>query len=184
MPRCRLILILFFGLPSALFAQKPQEQWSNLNRLTPGQRIVVIETTVKSHSGDFVSITDDAIVLAEKGSTVSIKRENVARVSTASGRRRGEHALIGLLAGGAIGAGCGAAAGSAHGFLGGSSRGITALVGVAIGAAAGVIVGAAVPAHTNLYRAGPSATRSPTAALNVQSKSVQASNRFVMTLAN
>jgi hypothetical protein len=54
---------------------------------------------MKSHGGEFVVIADDAITLIEKGSDVLVKRENVVRVSTASGARRGEHAVIGLLVG-------------------------------------------------------------------------------------
>ena len=133
-------------------AQKPEEQWSNLNRLKAGQRIEVIETNMKSHSGRFVTVTEESLSFQEKGSDVSIKRDDIIRVSTGSGARRGEHAVIGLVVGGAIGAGIGAAAGSSHGFLGGSSRGIAALVGIAIGAPGGALVGAAVPAHTTVYR--------------------------------
>jgi hypothetical protein len=77
------------------------------------------------------------LTLQDKGSDAPVKRENVVRVSTASGARRGEHAVIGLVVGAAVGAAIGAAAGSSIGFLGGSSRGITALVGLAIGARAG-----------------------------------------------
>jgi len=43
--------------------------------------------------------------------------------------------------------------------LGGSSRGITALVGIVIGAPSGAAVGAALPAHTTVYRAAPTAPR-------------------------
>ena len=146
------ILLVLLGLPAAVRAQKPEEQWSNLNRLKAGQRIEVIETNMKSHSGRFVTVTDESFSFQEKGSDVSIKRDDIIRVSTGSGARRGEHAVIGLVVGGAIGAGIGAAAGSSHGFLGGSSRGIAALVGIAIGAPGGALVGAAVPAHTTVYR--------------------------------
>jgi hypothetical protein len=150
--RLFLILLILFGLSAAVCAQKPEEQWSNLNRLKAGQGVEVIETNMKSHSGRFVTVTEESLSFQEKGSDVSIKRDDIIRVSTGSGARRGEHAVIGLVVGGAIGAGIGAAAGSAHGFLGGSSRGIAALVGIAIGAPGGALVGAAVPAHTTVYR--------------------------------
>jgi hypothetical protein len=153
--RSYLILLILLVLPAAVCAQKPQEQWSNLNRLKAGQGIEVIESNMKSHSGRFVTVTEESLSFQEKGSDVSIKRDDIVRVSTGSGPRRGEHAVIGLVVGGAIGAGIGAAAGSAHGFLGGSSRGIAALVGIAIGAPGGAVVGAAMPAHTTVYRATP-----------------------------
>jgi len=158
-----LIFLILLGLPIAVCAQKRQGQWSDLNGLKVGQGIVVIESNMKSHGGEFVAITDEAITLREKASDVSVRRENVIRVSTSSALRRGEHVVIGLVLGGGIGAAIGALAGSPHGFLGGSSRGITALVGIAIGAPSGALVGAAIPAHTTVYRAArsPHKTTSP-----------------------
>ena len=158
MRRAVLILALFLGLAGALSAQTQQGSWSNLNRLKVGQGIEVIESGLKRHGGKFVTVTDELLTLRENGSDVSVKREDVLRVSTFSGPKRGEHALIGLVAGGAIGAGIGAASGSNTGFLGGSSRGICALVGIVIGAPSGAIVGAVLPAHTTLYRATPAAS--------------------------
>ena len=152
-----LILVLFLGIPAALGAQTRQGSWSNLNRLKAGQGIEVIESSMKRHAGKFVTVTDELLTLKENGSSVSVKREDVVRVSTSSGPKRGEHALIGLVVGGAIGAGIGAASGSNTGFLGGSSRGIAALVGVVIGAPSGALVGAVLPAHTTVYRAAPAA---------------------------
>ncbi len=117
-----------------------------------------------ARAGEFLSVTDETLTLQEKGSDVSVNRKDVVRVSTASGARRGEHAVIGLVVGGAIGAGIGAAAGSSHGFLGGSSRGIAALVGIAIGAPSGAAVGAVIPAHTTIYRAAPAGAAHQTTA--------------------
>jgi hypothetical protein len=156
MRRPILILVLLLWLPAALGAQTQHGSWSNLNGLKAGQGIEVIESTMKRHAGEFVTVTDELLTLKEKGSDVSVKREDVARVSTSSGPKRGEHALIGLVVGGAIGAGIGAAAsGSSSGFLGGSSRGIGALVGIVIGAPSGALVGAGLPAHKTIYRAAP-----------------------------
>jgi hypothetical protein len=67
---------------------------------------------MRHHDREFVSVTDDGLTLQEKGSDVSVKREDVVRVSTASGARRGEHAVIGLVVGALAGAGIGAAVGS------------------------------------------------------------------------
>ena len=152
-----LVLVFFLGLPAALCAQKQQGSWSDLRGLRVGQGIEVIESSVKRHGGEFVSVTDEGLTLQENGSDVSVKREDVVRVSTASGARRGEHAVIGLVAGGLIGAGIGAAAGSRSKGWVGLSEGVGALVGVAIGATSGAIVGAVIPAHTTIYRAAPAA---------------------------
>jgi hypothetical protein len=158
MSRAPMLLVFFLAIPAALAAQTPSGSWSNLGNLKAGRGIEVIETSMKRHAGGFVSVTDELLTWREKGSDVSLKREDVARVSTSSGPKRGEHALIGLVVGGAIGAGIGAASGSKTGFLGGSSRGITALVGIVIGAPSGAVIGAVVPAHTIIYRAAPAAT--------------------------
>lgn len=151
----RLILVLFLSLPATLYAQKQQASWSDLRGLRAGQGIEVIETSMKRHGGEFVSVSDETLTLQEKGSDVSLKREDIVRVSTSSGPKRGEHAVIGLVVGGGIGAAIGALAGSSHGFLGGSSRGIAALVGIVIGAPSGALVGAVIPAHRTVYRAAP-----------------------------
>ena len=157
MRRAVVILVLFLGLAGALGGQTQQGSWSNLNRLKAGQGVEVIEFSLKRHAGKFVTVTDELLTIKENGSNVSVKREDVVRVSTSSGPKGGEHALIGLVVGGAIGAGIGAASGSKTGFLGGSSRGIYALVGIVIGAPSGAIVGAVLPAHTTVYRATPAA---------------------------
>lgn len=154
--RC-LVLVFVLGLPAGLCAQKQQGSWSDLRGLRVGQGIVVIESSMKRHDGEFISVADDVLTLQEKGSDVSVKREAVVRVSTASGARRGEHAVIGLVVGGLAGAGIGAAAGSGSKDWIGVSEGVGALVGVAIGATGGAIVGAVIPAHTTIYRAAPAA---------------------------
>ena len=153
-PTC-LILTLFLELPAALWGQKQQGSWSDLRGLKVGQGIEVIESSMKRHAGEFVNVSDEVLTLQEKGSDVSVKRENVVRVSTASGARRGEHAVIGLVVGAAVGAGIGAAAGAGSKGWVGLSEGVGALVGIAIGATSGAIVGAVIPAHTTIYRAAP-----------------------------
>ena len=158
MRRPVLILVLFLGLSAALRAQTQQGSWSNLNRLKAGQGIEVIESSMKRHAGKFMTVSDELLTLKENGSDVSVKRQDIGRVSTSSGSKRGEHALIGLVAGGAIGAGIGAASGSNTGFLGKSSRGIAALVGIVIGAPSGALVGAVLPARTTVYLAAPAAS--------------------------
>ncbi len=152
MRKSLLILFLFVGIPALLVAQKQEESWSNLTNVKAGRGIEVIDFKMKRYVGEFIATTDETLTLKENGSNVSIPRKDVARVSTGSGPKRGEHAVIGLVVGGLAGAAIGAASGSSTGFLGGSSRGIAALVGIAIGAPVGAVVGAVVPAHTTLYR--------------------------------
>lgn len=152
-----LVLVFVLGLPAALCAQKQQGSWSDLRGLRVGQGIVVTESNMKQHDGEFISVTDEVLTVQEKGSDVSVKREDVVRVSTGSGARRGKHAVIGLVVGGLAGAGIGAAAGSRSKDWVGVSEGIGAVVGIAAGATGGAIVGALIPAHTTIYRAAPAA---------------------------
>jgi hypothetical protein len=152
-----LVLALLLALPGLLFAQNQKGQWSDLRGLRVGQGVVVIESSMKHHDGEFVGVTDEALTFQEKGSDISVKREDVVRVSTASGARRGEHAVIGLVVGGLAGAGIGAAAGSGSKGWVGLAEGVGALIGVAIGATSGAIVGAVIPAHTTIYRSAPAA---------------------------
>ena len=155
----RILVMLAFlaGISNTLPAQE-RGTWSDLNNLKAGQKIQVVETNMKRHDGKFVAATDELLSFKEGGIDVSIKRADVARVSTSSGGKRGEHALLGTLVGAGAGAGIGALSGSSHGFLGGSSRGIAALVGIVIGAPSGAAVGAALPAHNTIYRASPERT--------------------------
>ncbi len=155
--RLCMALVVVLGLPAALCAQKQQGAWSDLRGLRVGQGIVVIESSMKQHDGEFISVSDDVLTLQEKGSDVAVKRETVVRVSTTSGARRGEHAVIGLVVGGLAGGGIGAAAGSQSKGWVGASELAGALLGIAIGATSGVIVGAVIPAHTTIYRAAPAA---------------------------
>lgn len=155
----RILVMLAFlsGVSNRLPAQV-HGSWSDLNGLQAGQKIQVIETSMKRHDGKFVAVTDELLSLNEGGTDVSIKRTDVARVSASSGGTRGKHALIGTLIGAGAGAGIGALSGSSNGFLGGSSRGIAALVGIVIGAPSGAAVGVALPAHRTVYRSSPERT--------------------------
>ena len=150
-----LAVLVFFPLISQTLPAQQRGSWSDLNQLEAGQHIVVIETSMKRHDGKFVAATDELLSFKEGGTDVSVKRTDVARVSVSSGKKRGEHVVIGLLIGAAAGAAVGAASGSSHGFLGGSSRGIAALVGVVIGTPSGAAVGAVLPAHNTVYRTAP-----------------------------
>ena len=85
---------LILELPTALCAQKSLGSWSNLRGLKVGQGIEVIESSMKHHGGEFVSVSDDVVTLQEKGSDVSVKREDIV-----------EHAVIGLVVGAGVGAG-------------------------------------------------------------------------------
>ncbi len=63
----RLILVLFLGLPATFWTQKQQASWSDLNRLTAGQGIEVVESSMKHHGGEFIDVTDEVLMFQEGG---------------------------------------------------------------------------------------------------------------------
>src|ERR1700723_1785345 len=67
-----LILLSVLGLSATVCAQKAKDSWSNLNGLKAGQGIELIESSMKSHSGQFVAVTDQMLSLQKKAPDVSI----------------------------------------------------------------------------------------------------------------
>ena len=100
--------------------------------------------------------------MKENGSDISVKREDVVRVSTTSVPKRGEHAGRPCCPWpGYPGANIGAAAGSSHGFLGGggSWRGVGALIGGSGLVLQSEQLSAPSSSSTTVYRAPPDAAR-------------------------
>lgn len=75
------VALMLLGTPILSRAQTPTNSWAALNALHAGQRIEIIETNLKKHSGTFSTVTDEAIQLREGGSDVGIRKEDVMRVT-------------------------------------------------------------------------------------------------------
>ncbi len=145
-----LIVTCLLGMAPVSGAQTNRGSWEALNSLHAGQRVEVIETSLKEHQGTFVSVSDEAIQLREGSTDEPIKKENVMRVTALDKGHHGRNALIFGALGFGIGAGIGAAAGSGKEF------GVVLVpFGAGIGLAGGAIVGAALPSHDTIYRAKP-----------------------------
>jgi len=71
-----LLLVAAFGL-----AQSPQDNWDNLKQLRQGQRIEVVDSSMKTLKRAFVSVSDEAISLVAGKHEESVARANVVRVS-------------------------------------------------------------------------------------------------------
>lgn len=99
MPRLLLIILSIAAL--AYGAGGDSRSWSNLSRLTAGERIAVVETGGKSSRGSFVRFTEQAIELRSDGRTSTIAKADVARVYRPSGHRL-RNVLIGLAAGAGV----------------------------------------------------------------------------------
>ena len=147
-----LLLVAGFGL-----AQSPQDNWDNLKHLRQGQRIVVVDSRMKTLKGTFVSVTDEALSVAAGKAEESVARANVVRVSVLNPSHRKRNALIGLAAGAATGVIVGVASpelGQGKCAQGSCvDAGTVSMLGF-WGGASGAGIGAAIPVGaTTVYRA-------------------------------
>ena len=151
--RNMLSFLCVLGISSASFAQRGQSSWANLNGLSVGQKIQVVEITAKKDAGAFLSASDSAISFKDSGGEKSIQRADVRSVRLMKSNRRLRHTLLGMGVGAGAGAGICGAAWESHGFLGGKGTG--AAVGAGLGGLSGVIIGVLLPAHdTTIYSVG------------------------------
>jgi hypothetical protein len=150
-----LFLICVLAIPCASWAQGDQASWTNLSTLYAGQRIQVVETNSKKHSGTFVSFSEAAIVFQDTAGEQTIPKQSVRRVKLMENKHRLRNALIGGAVGAGVGAGIAAAAYqpcSAPSFcLPSIGRAGYAGIGLAIGLPVGAVVGAFVPSHRTVY---------------------------------
>ena len=151
-------LLLSVIAPPLVLAQSALDSWDNLGRVRIGQKIEVVDLKLKPRQGQFVSYSEQAIVLHVGQDQLSIQRAEVVSVKDREGARRARNAWLGL--------GIGAAGGAAVGAIRGKTyheEGETAVFMLAwtpIGAGIGAGAGAALPARqATIYRVGNLATR-------------------------
>ena len=156
------LLILSLGLASSSALgvdDKNQANWDKLKKLSAGQQIQVVENGAKSITGNFRSVTDQAIVVGTPSGEETLTRQDVVRVSSKGKGHRKRNALIGAGIGAGAGAGIGAGMDAtctgvcATGFPAFHNLGV--YVFTPIGAIAGAIVGAVIPSGGwhEVYRA-------------------------------
>ena len=144
--------VCLLATPCASLAQKSEASWESLHALRAGERLEVVETSLKNHKGPLVAISEESITLRENGTDQAIKKENVMRVTRLEKTHRLRNALIFGVVGLGVGAGIGAAAGSCHPGDIICARGVVAAVGGVGGLLGGLAIGAAVPSHETVYR--------------------------------
>lgn len=143
-------LLLLLMLPGFGLAQSSQNNSDNLKQLRAGQKIEVVDTSMKSLRGPFVSVSEEAITLQVGKSQESIERAKVVRVSVRDNSHRARNMLIGA----AVGAGAGLAItlpleiqqSNEGNSLAGTVAGVTTAL-----AGAGLGVGA-LPGNRTIYR--------------------------------
>jgi hypothetical protein len=131
-------------------AQSSQGNWDNLKQLHAGQKIEVVDSSMKSLRGPFVSVSEEAITLQVGKSQESIERAKVVRVSVRDTSHRTRNMMIGA----ALGVGAGLAltvpleiqqSNEGNSFVG-------AMAGVTVGlGGAGLGLGA-IPGSRTIYR--------------------------------
>lgn len=146
------ILCLFLMMPGLACAQSKNDSWDALRNLRVGEKIDVVETSMKKHTGTFAMVSDQSIQMHEGSSDIGIRKEDVARVTLLDKNHRLRNALIFAAVGGGIGAGIGAAVLPSNA---GVFRGYTAALFGVIGFAGCGGIGAAIPSHPTVYRAEP-----------------------------
>ncbi len=148
--RTTLFLTFVLGISCASLAQSNRVSWANLSGLKPGQKIQIVETNSKKHSGAFDSVSDSAISLRDAKGEASVQKQDVRSVKLMRNRRL-RNTLIGLGVGAGAGAAIGAAIGPSNGWI--INKGsMAAIVGVS-GAVCGTAVGALLPTHDTAYSA-------------------------------
>lgn len=139
------LFVLMFA--SSSFAQS--SSWAALSGLKEGQKIKILETNSKKHSGKFRSVSDSAISFTEGRSERSIQKQDVRSVSFENNRRL-RNTLIGLGTGIGAGAAFGAIACRNDDWFG---PGPCAAGGAALGLMFGAPIGAVMPTHNSVYKA-------------------------------
>jgi len=147
------ILMSVFLLSSgiAVAASKDTGSWNNLSQLRAGDKIEVIDQSLRSYRGTFVSVSEEAISLRSKKDSFTVERSNVLRVSVLDKSKRLRYMLLGA----AVGAGAALAVTVPLDlqYVGEGNTGVGIVAGVTAGAAgAGLGVGSTMGNRT-IYRA-------------------------------
>jgi hypothetical protein len=143
-------LLLLLLVPGFSLAQSSQNNWDNLKQLRPGQKIEVVDSSMKTLKGAFVSFSDEAISLQAGKGEESVERAKVVRVSVRDNSHRVRNMLLGSGILGGI-----AVAATAVPLMAGSNEGNSCpacAAAIAAGFGGGAALGA-IPGSRTVYRA-------------------------------
>jgi hypothetical protein len=140
-----LVLVPVFGM-----AQSAKDSWDNLKQLHPGQKIEVVDTSMKSLRGLFVSVSEEAITLQVGKNPQSIERAKVVRVSVRDNSHRTRNMLLGSSILGGIALGAAAIPLGATSNEGNSCPVCVAVIAAGFGGGAAL---GAIPGSRTVYRA-------------------------------
>ncbi|HEU4508770.1 MAG TPA: hypothetical protein VFR78_11065 [Pyrinomonadaceae bacterium] len=137
-----LALLLITTHSSLAFSQTPSNEWTAVQALRAGEKLVVKKTDGKQVKGEMIEASDNALTIDRDGKPLSIPRADVRQVHVRVGKaEKGKWA--------AIGAGIGAGAGSGIGAIKYSPNvddsqiwiGMGFVIGAGVGAVTGLFVG-------------------------------------------
>jgi hypothetical protein len=143
-------LLLLLLVPGFSLAQSSQNNWDNLKQLRPGQKIEVVDSSMKTLKCAFVSFSDEAISLQAGKGEESVERAKVVRVSVRDNSHRVRNMLLGSGILGGI-----AVAATAVPLMAGSNEGNSCpacAAAIAAGFGGGAALGA-IPGSRTVYRA-------------------------------
>lgn len=141
-----LLLAAALLLPSAASAQNNGStgEWSSLNTVTSGSKLVVKLKDGKSYGGRLSGVSDASLSLSVKNRPVELKREDVQSVHRVGKNSATKATLIGLGVGAGAGAVIGLAGSGGNDSFDKFDQAITAgltVVGAGVGAGVGYLVG-------------------------------------------
>jgi hypothetical protein len=146
LPMCAL------AIACASAAQTNQSAPAKLDALKAGQKIQIVETNGKKHSGTLESVSESTVALRLSTGEASVPIQDVRSVKLVT-KRRLRNTLIGLGVGAGAGAAIGAAIGPSNGWIIG--KGYSALAVGVLGAVSGAVVGVLLPTHETVYQTSP-----------------------------
>ena len=160
--RFTLILVLAASLllPSVTSARNngaPNGDWSALNTVGSGSKLVVKLKTGKSVEGRLSSVSDSALSLSVKGKPVDLKREDVQSVYQFTQKSATKATLIGMGVGAGTGAVIGLAGSGGNDSFDKLDHAVTAgltVVGAGAGALTGYLIGRHGSKRVLVYEAG------------------------------
>lgn len=129
---------------------QPADAWQDLSQLRKGQKIEIVDMSLKKVHGEFSDFSEAALTIRTGADSVTLLREDVFRVSLREKSKRWRNAAIGAAIGAAAGLALGAAIDSSFSE---SGEHIAKTILTPVGAGAGAGIGSAFASFETVYRA-------------------------------
>jgi len=94
----RLKFLIFVSVLSsgmAIAATKDTGSWDDLSQLRAGDKVEVIDQSLRSYRGTLVSVSNESISLRSKKDSFTLERTHVLRVSVLDKSKRTRYMLLG-----------------------------------------------------------------------------------------